>query len=134
MYPQQPDYSTQPHVAPVHVVPNHKQVDWRLAGAYIVAALAVGVAAACLWLWHSSQTTQTTMQAQMTQMRHAVTSAQTAQSKNAKSIKALDGRLSGAEGQLVLLAPYNMTCSTDLEGQNGPTRFFFACSSQQPGS
>ena len=74
------------------------------------------------------------MQAQMTQLRHSVTSAQTAQSKTAKNIKSLSGRLSGAEGQLVLLAPYSMTCSTDLEGQNGPTRYFFACTPNQPGS
>ena len=131
MYPQQPDYSTQPHVAPVHVIPNRKQVDWRLAGAYIVAALAVGVACACLWLFHSYKVT---VAGQMTQLRHAVVDARTAQSKDARNIKDLSGRVDGAEGQLTVLAPYSMTCSTDLEGPSGPTRYFFACTPHQPGS
>ena len=70
--------------------------------------------------------------AQMTKTSHAVTSVQTAQAKNAKTTGELAARLSTAEAQLVLLAPYSTVCSTDLEGPNGPTRFYFACSTRPP--
>ena len=132
MYPQ-PDYGTQPQaVTLTHVVPTRKQVDWRLAGAYIIAALAVGVACACLWLFHSYKVT---VAKQMTQLRHAVTTAQTAQSKNSGNIKSLSGRISTAEGELVLIAPYDTICSQYLTGPNGgPSTFYFPCSMQKPGS
>ena len=132
---QQPDYSTQPQphaVTPSHVVTTHRQVDWRLAGAYIIAALAVGVACASLWLFHSYKVTVAT---QMTQLRHAVASAQTAQSKDANSISNLSDQISSASGELVLLAPYRMTCEQYLTGPNGgPTTFYLPCTDVKPAS
>jgi uncharacterized protein HemX len=134
MYEQpQPNYTTQPHYpAPPHVVGDRRHVDWRLTGAYIIAALAVGVACACLWLFHSYKVTT---QAQITQIRHTLASAQTAQSKSASTIDKLSGRISSAEAELVLLSPYGMVCSTYLTGPSGgPATFWFPCSPQKPGS
>jgi hypothetical protein len=37
-------------------------------------------------------------------------------------------------GIISAIAAYNQVCSQDLEGQNGPTRFYFACTTHQPGS
>ena len=130
---QQPDYGTQPHaVTPPHVVPTRKQIDWRLAGAYIVAALAIGVACACLWLFHSYKVT---VAGQMTQLRHAVTAAQTAQSKNTRSINDVSSQVSSAEAQLVLIAPYTMVCQQYLTGPSGgPETFSFPCTDKHVGS
>jgi len=130
---QQPDYSTQPHaVTPPHVLPTRRQIDWRLAGAYITAALAVGVACACLWLFHSYKVT---VAAQMTQLRHAVTMAQSAQSKNATSINGLAGQISSAQAQLVLISPYTMICQQYLTGPSGgPETFSFPCTDKKVGS
>lgn len=131
MYQQQPGYQPN-YAAPAHVIPDRKHVDWRLAGAYITAAIAIGVACACLWVLHSYKNT---VADQMTQLRHAVTSAQTAQSKSATDIGNLSGQLSNAEAQLALLTPYNMVCQQYLTGPGGgPTTFYLPCSMQKPGS
>jgi hypothetical protein len=131
VYQQQPGYQAN-YAVPPHVDPERKQVDWRLTGAYIIGAVAVVVACACLWLFHSYKVT---VDAQVTQLRHALVSAQTAQSKSAVVIKNLSGRLSSAEGVLIPLAPYNMTCSTYLTGPTGgPATFWFPCSASKPGS
>jgi len=70
----------------------------------------------------------------MTKVNHAVTSVQTAQSKDVKGIESLNQKYDGMSGIVSAIAAFNMTCSQDLEGQNGPTRFFFACSEVKPGS
>lgn len=127
MYDQpQPNYTTQPnYAAPAHIVPDRGHVDWRLAGAYIVAALAIGIACASLWLLRSNKLD---FQAQMTQMRHTLTTAQTAQSKNAKNIAAMSGQISTAESALQPLTPYDAICSQYLTGPNGgPATFTFPC-------
>ena len=131
MYPQQPDYAPHHTMPTAGVMRRQQPNDRRLIGAYILAAVGAGVAIACLLLLLSYKNIAA---GQMTQLRHAVTSAQTAQAKDARNIKDLSGRVDGAEGQLSVLAPYSTTCSTDLEGPNGPTRYFFACSPRQPGS
>src|SRR5436190_1375731 len=104
MYEQpQPNYTTQPqYAAPAHIVDNRRQVDWRLIGAYIIAAFGVGAAVVCLWLLTSFKQVYA---AQMTKVNHAVTSAQQAQSKSAKSINDLSGRISTDDGELVLFTP-----------------------------
>ena len=92
----------------------------------------MGVACACLSLFHSYKVTT---QAQITQIRHALASAQTAQTKNVDTIKSLSGRLSSAEAELILLSPYGMVCSTYLTGPSGgPATFWFPCSASKPGS
>jgi hypothetical protein len=134
MYDQpQPNYATQPHyAAPSHVVGDRKQVDWRLIGAYIIAAFGVGCAVICLWLLSSFKQVYA---AQMTKMNHAITSAQQAQAKSAKNISDLSGRISTAEGELILFTPYNSTCSQYLTGPNGgPDTFVFPCAEKKPGS
>jgi uncharacterized protein HemX len=134
MYDQpQPNYTTQPNYpAPAHVVENHKQVDWRVIGAYIIAAFALGAALVSLWLLSSYKTSAAS---QVTQLRHQLATAQSAQTKNAKSINGLSGRVSADESQLVLLTPYTMVCSTYLTGPSGgPATFWFPCSAQKPGS
>jgi hypothetical protein len=134
MYEQpQPNYATQPHYpAPAHVLSHRRQVDWRLTGAYIIAAFGLGLALACLWLFHSYKVT---VAAQMTQMRHTVTSAQTAQSKTAHSITGLSGRISSAEAALIPLTPYSMVCSQYLTGPSGgPETFTFPCTDKRSGS
>jgi len=133
MYEPQPNYATQPNYpAPAHVVNDHKQVDWRLIGAYIIAAFGVGCAVVCLYMLTSFKQVYA---AQMTKVNHAVTSAQQAQAKTAKSINDLSGRVSTAENELILLSPYGMVCSTYLTGPSGgPATFWFPCSAQKPGS
>src|SRR4029077_1432412 len=113
MYEQpQPNYATQPHyTAPPHVVGDRKQADWRLIGAYIIAAFGLGAALVCLWLLSSFKQVYA---AQMTKVNHAVASVQTAQAKNTSSINGLTGRISSAEAQLILLSPYDATCSQYL--------------------
>ncbi len=130
---QSPDLNAPHHTMPTAgMIRRHSHVSWRLMGAYIIAALGVGVACACLWLLHSYKTS---VQAQMTQLRHAVATAQTAQSKNASRFGELSSRISSAEGQLVLIAPYTMVCSQYLTGPNGgPATFYFPCGMQKPGS
>jgi uncharacterized protein DUF5753 len=127
MYEQpQPNYTTQPHyAAPLHVVGDRKQVDWRLIGAYIIAAFGLGAALVCLWLLSSFKQVYAS---QMTQVNHAVTSDRTAQTKNASTINNLSGRVSTAEAQMVLLTPYDLVCSQYLTGPNGgPSTFTFPC-------
>jgi uncharacterized protein HemX len=134
MYDQpQPNYTTQPnYAAPGHIVPDRGHVDWRLAGAYIVAALAIGIACASLWLLRSNKLD---FQAQMTQMHHTLTTAQTAQTKNARNIADMSGRLSSAEAQLVLVSPYSMVCQQYLTGPSGgPETFSFPCTDKKVGS
>jgi hypothetical protein len=134
MYEQpQPNYATQPHYpAPAHIVGGRKQADWRLIGAYIIAAFGVGCAVVCLWLLSSFKQGYAS---QMAQMNHALATARTAQSKNASAINNLSGRVSGAEAQLILLTPYTMTCSQYLTGPNGgPDTFVFPCAEKKPGS
>ena len=70
----------------------------------------------------------------MAKTNHALATAQAAQTKDAKAVSGLDERMTNVEATLVPLSAYTMICSTDLEGQNGPARFFFACSQQKPGS
>jgi hypothetical protein len=133
MYEPQPNYTTQPnYAAPAHVVGDHRQADWRLIGAYIIAAFGVGAAVVCLYLLSSFKQVYAS---QMTKVNHAVTSAQTAQSKSARSISDLSGRISTAEDALIPLTPYNMTCSQYLTGPNGgPETFVFPCTEKKPGS
>ena len=133
MYEQQPDYTTQPHyAAPAHVVGDRRQADWRLIGAYIIAAFGVGCAIVCLWLLSSFKQVYAS---QMAQMNHALATARTAQAKNASTIKNLSGWISSAEAELLLLSPYGMVCSTYLTGPSGgPATFWFPCSAQKPGS
>ena len=130
--PQSPDYMNQSHaVAPAHVIPGPKRVDWRLVGAYVVGGIGVGVAIVCLVFVSSFKSVYAN---QMTQMRQALSTAQSTQSKDANSIANLSGQLSSAEAELNLLTPYNMTCSQYLTGPNGgPTTFYFPCSDVKPG-
>jgi hypothetical protein len=100
-------------------------------GAYVIAGLGVAAACVCLWLLASFKQVYA---AQMATVNHAVTSVQTAQSKNAKGIKNLGQEYDGMAGAVGAISAFNMTCSQDLEGQNGPTRFYFACTSAKPGS
>ena len=132
MYEPQPNYTTQPHyAAPAHVVGDRRQADWRLIGAYIIAAFGVGAAVVCVYLLSSFKQVYAS---QMAKTNHALATAQAAQTKDAKAVSGLDERMTNVEATLVPLSAYTMICSTDLEGQNGPARFFFACSQQKPGS
>jgi hypothetical protein len=132
MYEQpQPNYTTQPHyAAPAHIAPDRKQLDWRLIGAYIIAAFGVGCAVVCLWLLTSFKQVYA---AQLAQTNHALATARTAQAKNASNITGLSGRLSSAEAELIVLSPYSMICSTYLTGPSGgPATFWFPCSASKP--
>jgi hypothetical protein len=134
MYEQhQPNYTTQPHyAAPAHVGGDHKQIDWRLIGAYIIAAFGVGCAVICLYLLTSFKQVDA---AQIAQTNHALTAVRSAQAKSASTINNLSGRISGAEAQLILLTPYTMTCSQYLTGPNGgPDTFVFPCAEKKSGS
>ena len=134
MYEQpQPNYATQPHYpAPPHIVGERKQVDWRLIGAYIIAAFGVGCAVVCLWLLTSFKQVYAS---QMAQTNHALTAARAAQAKSAKNVDNLAGRVSGDEARLILLTPYTMTCSQYLTGPTGgPDTFVFPCAEKKSGS
>jgi hypothetical protein len=135
MYEQQPqpNYATQPqYAAPAHVVGDRKQVDWRLMGAYIVAALGVGCAIVCLWFLSSFKQVYA---AQMAQTNRALATARAVQAKSTSNINDLSGRLSTAENQLVLIAPYVMVCQQYLTGPSGgPETFSFPCTDKKVGS
>jgi hypothetical protein len=133
MYEPQPNYATQPqYAAPAHVVDNRKQPDWRLIGAYIIAAFGVGCAVVCLYMLTSFKQVYAT---QMTKVNHAVTSVQTAQAKDVRNISDLSGQISTAEAQLVLISPYSMVCQQYLTGPNGgPETFSFPCTDKKVGS
>lgn len=130
---QSPDYMNQPHtVAPAHVIPRRKQVDWRLTGAYIIAGFGLAVALASLWLFSSYKTSAAS---QVTQLRHQLATVQSAQSKTADNLNGVSSQISSAQGELTLLAPYNSVCTQYLTGPNGgPATFYFPCSMQKPSS
>src|SRR5690242_3745923 len=131
MYEPQPNYATQPqYAAPAHVVGDRK-ADWRLIGAYIIAAFGVGAAVVCLYLLSSFKQVYAS---QMTKVNHAVTSAHQAQAKSGKDINGLTQKYDGMVPIVNAITAYSLICSQDLEGQNGPTRFYFACTDHKVGS
>jgi hypothetical protein len=89
----------------------------------------------CLWLLTSFKQVYA---AQMTKVNHAVTSVQTAQAKSAKNLNSRVDTVASEVGDMTgivnAISHFDRVCSQDLEGQNGPTRFFFACSTANPGS
>ena len=85
----------------------------------------------CLWLLTSFKQVYAS---QMAQTNHALATARTAQAKDAKSISGLNEKVDNTSAIVAAISRFNMVCSQDLEGQNGPTRFFFACTTVNPGS
>ena len=85
----------------------------------------------CLWLLTSFKQVYA---AQITKVNHTVTSVQMAQSKDAKNISSVNEKVDNTSAIVAAISRFNMVCSQDLEGQNGPTRFFFACTTVNPGS
>lgn len=110
------------------VIRKRRHVNWRLIGAYATAALGVGVAIATLLVLFSYKSA---VGAQMDQMRQTI---QHDRSVSSNDWASLNNKYSGMVGVLNAINAYNMVCSQDLEGQNGPTRFYFACSSNRPGN
>jgi hypothetical protein len=67
-------------------------------------------------------------------MSNALTSVESAQSKNAGNIKTLGNEYDGMMSIVKPISRYDLICMQDLEGQHGPARFFFACSTSGAGS
>lgn len=121
----------QPNYMATAVIHERRHINWRLVGAYAIAAVGVGAAIACLLLLLSYKNAIAT---QMAQMSQAIQREQSANTSNASNYKSLNDRLNGMDGIVSAITAYNMVCTQDLEGQNGPVRFYFACSSQRPGN
>jgi hypothetical protein len=67
----------QPNYMPTAVIHDRRHINWRLTGAYVIGALGVGCAIACLLLLVSFKHAYAT---QMTQMRHVIGTEQTERS------------------------------------------------------
>jgi hypothetical protein len=99
-------------------------------GAYGAGLLGIVLAAVTLALFmtYKGQT-----QTQLGQVRHELATTQSnlakAQASNDTKYTKLFSSVSGIGNAI---APYNMTCSTDLQGQNGPAQYYFACSDVKP--
>jgi hypothetical protein len=126
------DYVNQPHgYIPTAVIHDQRRlrINWATAGAYITAALGLGIAIAVTALFLSYRGTVAT---QMSQLRQALGTAQSAQSKSDNSLSGLSGKVTGIDNALAALAPYSKICSQDLTGPNGPAAFYFLCTDQKP--
>jgi hypothetical protein len=126
------DYVNQPHdYIPTAVIHDQRRprINWATAGAYITAALGLGIAIAVTALFLSYRGTVAT---QMSQLRQALSTAQSAQSKSESSLSGLSGKITGINNALAALAPYNTVCSQDLTGPSGQAAFYFLCTDQKP--
>jgi hypothetical protein len=126
------DYVNQPHeYIPTAVIHDQRsmRINWATAGAYITAALGLGIAIAVTALFLSYRGTVAT---QMSQLRQALSTAQSAQSKSDSSLSALSRKVTGIDNVLAALVPYSKICSQDLTGPNGPAAFYFLCTDQKP--
>src|SRR6266567_6347380 len=127
-YVNQPhDYVNQPHdYIPTAVIRDERRlrINWATAGAYITAALGLGVAIAVTALFLSYRETVATQMSQLRQALSTAQSAQSAQSKSDSSLSDLSGRVTGIDNALAALAPYSTVCSQDLTGPNGPAAFY----------
>jgi len=122
----------QPHdYIPTAVIHDQRtpRINWAAAGAYITAALGLGIAIAPTELFLSYRETAAT---QISQLRQALSTAQSAQSKSDSSLSSLSGKVTGIDNALAALAPYSTVCSQDLTGPNGPAAFYFLCTDQKP--
>jgi hypothetical protein len=126
------DYVNQPHdyipAAVIHDEPRTR-INWATTGAYITAALGLGIAIAVTALFLSYRGMVTT---QISQLRHALSTAQSAQSKSDSSLSGLSKKVTGIDNALAALAPYSKICSQALTGPNGPAAFYFLCTDQKP--
>ena len=89
----------------------------------------------CLWYLASFRQVYA---GQMAQMNHALATQRAAQAKSAKNlsnkIHTVTGEVGSMTGIVNAISHFDQVCSQDLEGQNGPTRFYFACTTANPGS
>jgi hypothetical protein len=99
-------------------------------GAYGAGLLGIILAAVTLALFVTYKGQAT---AQLGQVRQQLATTRT---NLAKAQAASDSKytklFSSVSGIGNAIAPYNMTCSTDLQGQNGPAQYYFACSDAKP--
>lgn len=99
-------------------------------GAYGAGVLGIVLAAVtlALFLTYKSQTT-----AQLGQVRHELATTQAnlakAQADNSTKYAKMIGTVTGIGNEI---APYNMVCSQDLTGANGPAQFWLPCSDAKP--
>lgn len=118
----------QPNYMPTAVIHDRRRINWRLTGAYVIAALGVGVAIACLLVLLAYKNVVGT---QMTQMRQTIAAEQT---QRTNAYNSLTNKFAGMAGIESAIAAYSMTCSQYLTGPNGgPTTFYFPCSDVKPG-
>jgi len=130
------DYVNQPNdYIPTAVIHDRRRlrINWATAGAYITAALGLGIAIAvtALFLGYKGS-----VAGQMSQLRQEVAKAQSAaksaNARNAGSINSLSGKVASLGKATSVLSQFGMVCSQDLTGPNGPAQFFFPCSDQRP--
>ncbi len=99
-------------------------------GAYGAGLLGIVLAAVTLALFmtYKSQT-----QAQLGQVRHELATTQSNLSKLQASTGSKYAKMvSTVSGIANTVAPYNMVCSQDLTGANGPAQFWLPCSDVKP--
>ena len=94
------DYVNQPHdYIPAAVIHDERRlrINWATAGAYITAALGLGIAIAVTALFLSYRGTVVT---QMSQLRQALSTAQSVQSKSDSSLSSLSGKVTGIDNEV----------------------------------
>jgi hypothetical protein len=136
----QQDARTAPNGAPPNGAPQQQppiypprrrpRIPALALGAYGAGLLGVILAAVVLALFISYRG-QATAQLNSVQQQLKSTQSTLAKFKSDQGIKYT--HLSGEVNNLGnMIGPYNMICSTDLQGQNGPAQYWFPCSGAKP--
>lgn len=109
-------------------IPDRQKATRATVVPYLVGVAGVALAAVTLamfLLWKGSAETQ------ISQLQQEVATAQQAQATTEGTVTGLSNRFhsisSSVNSIADLLSPFNATCQTDLNGQNGPQAFDFLC-------
>lgn len=136
MFPQTPPYNDRSqaayngHTIPVGYPKPQRHIPWLMIGAYLAAFLGVAIGAVCLTLLLSYKATaETQIHSAQSQVRAMSQALNGARSANQGNYNNLNGKLDAIAS---VLAPYNMSCSQDLTGPQGPATFYFLCTDTKP--
>ena len=119
-----------PQQPPMYPPQRRPRVPGLALGAYAAGLAGIVLAAVALALF---LTNRSSTQAELHQLQRALTSTQSSLAKSQASQAVKYTHLSGDLSNLGnMIGPYNMICSTDLQGQNGPAQYWFPCSGAKP--
>lgn len=125
-----PQNRAAPQQPPTYPPRSRPRIPALALGAYGAGLLGVILAAVALALLVSYKGQAA---AQLDQMRQDLRNTQSTLAKSQASQGVKYTHLSGDLSNLGnMIGPYNMICSTDLQGQNGPAQYWFPCSGAKP--